>query len=108
MIAVSNAAALTTIDRSQGFEVDWTGGNANSFVYVSGVVGAKDAIGFTCTENISAGKLKVPAFILSVLPAGKGSLNIQNNWSVPITATGLDSGFVGADITVPTIVATFN
>lgn len=109
LISMTNANALTTIDRSLGFEVDWTGGNPGSLVYISGDVGTgQNAIGFTCTENVAAGKLQVPAFLLSVLPAGKGSIGLQNSWFVPVTATGLDFGSVGADISVPTVTATFN
>src|SRR5262249_1536325 len=56
LISMTNANALSTIDRSQGFEVDWTGGQAGSFVYFSGESGTgQNAIGFICTENVSAG-----------------------------------------------------
>jgi hypothetical protein len=105
----TNANTLTTIDRSQGFEVTWSGGNPNSFVYISGDVTVKggNSVGFICSENVAAGKFKVPAYITSALPSGAGGVVLQNIFWIPLNASGLDAGSVGGSISAPSVSVTF-
>jgi hypothetical protein len=41
-------------------------------------------------ERVEAGQFTVPSYILQALPAGNGSLLLQNNIQAPLTASGLD------------------
>lgn len=104
----TNSAAVTTIDRSQGVDVTWTGGNPGSVVYISGgVTYNRTIISFTCTENAAAGHFKVPAFITSSLPAGSGSIGLQNQFMIPVNASGLDVASVTGSIATASVKATY-
>jgi hypothetical protein len=87
----------TTIDRSQNLAVTWTGGNAGSYVFVTGVSTSKKSsttpsvkLGFTCLVNAGDGQVAVPSYILSALPPGTGDTEIQNHFSAKFSASGLD------------------
>jgi hypothetical protein len=45
-----------------------------------------------------SGQFTIPAYILSALPAGRGSLQVADIFFVPLNASGLDYGSAGADI----------
>jgi hypothetical protein len=49
--------------------------------------------------HADAGQFTVPSYILSVLPTGKGGVQVQNSLQLPITATGIDIGLADATIT---------
>ena len=58
LLSWTNPDVATTIDRSQDLKVTWTGGNAGSYVYVTGVSTSKATsttpsvtLGFTCLAN---------------------------------------------------------
>jgi uncharacterized protein (TIGR03437 family) len=104
----TNMASITTVTRSQGVTVNWTGGDPSSYVQISGSAFSgltTDAVGgyFYCTAPVSAGTFKVPASVLLSVPATgsvsgfpiPGSLSV-GNYSNPksFTATGLDYGYV--------------
>ncbi len=104
----TNSAAVTTINRSQGVDVTWKGGNPGSLVYISGdVTYNKTAIGFSCTEKVEAGHFTVPTYILMALPAGSGSIGMENQFSVPLVASGLDGATAIGDVTVASVNATY-
>jgi hypothetical protein len=87
---------LTSITRSQGATITWTGGYPNGTVQVFGTVG-DPAVQFYCHAPSSAGQLTIPSSILLALPAGLGDLSVGTvSAPQPITATGLDIGFVAA------------
>jgi hypothetical protein len=102
----TNESAVTTVSKSAGFTVTWTGGNAGSDVVVTGSAGNLLAgnSGFTCRARVEAGQLTVPGYILLGLPAGSGSINAQSSVSGTLTAPGLDQGVSqgGISFNVPT------
>ena len=96
----SNATAVTTVGRSQGVTVNWTGGAAGTYVQISGgstanINGRQVTVSFTCSAPVSAGTFTVPVPVLLALPAGTGSLGVSNftNFQT-FTASGLDLGIV--------------
>ncbi len=81
LLTWTNQSAAATVDRSKDLTVTWSGGNAGSYVFISGVstsVSARLTLGFTCMEKADAGKFTVPSYILSALPAGPGGTELQN------------------------------
>ena len=97
LLSWTNPDVATTIDRSQNLKVTWTGGNADSYVYVTGVSTSKATsttssvtLGFTCLVKASDGQVTVPSYILSALPPGSGGLTIQNDIYAKFSASGLD------------------
>jgi len=97
LLSWTNPDIATTIDRSQNLKVTWTGGNADSYVYVTGVSTSKATsatpsvtLGFTCLVKASDGQVTVPSYILSALPPGTGGMGIQNDFYAKFSASGLD------------------
>jgi hypothetical protein len=107
----TNAASFSSVTRSQGVTVDWTGGG-DGFVQISGgsiaasASGAFDAT-FTCNAAASAGTFTVPPSVLLALPVGSGSLSV-GNYTLPqnFTVTGLDFAVAIASATTD-IAATY-
>jgi uncharacterized protein (TIGR03437 family) len=104
----TNAAALTTVNRSQGITVNWAGGSGG-YVIISGestsLTSNSSVIGglFTCLAPGSAQTFTVPAAVLLSLPASTsiagfalpGSLSVASETYVPFTASGLTFGVFG-------------
>ena len=93
----TNPEVATNIDRSQNLKVTWTGGNADSYVFVTGVSTSKATstapsatLGFTCLVKASDGQVTVPSYILSALPPGAGGIAVQNDIYSKFSASGLD------------------
>jgi hypothetical protein len=95
LLTWTNQSAAATVTRSQGVTVTWSGGTSGSFVIIMGESSSSNGGGsFTCFAPQSAGSFTVPAFVTASLPAGTGSLSIENGTNfVPFSASGLDSGF---------------
>ena len=101
----TNMSALTTLNRAQGATVTWSGGAPNSYVEITGgstsqAGGANGSVsaGFTCYASVSAGQFTLPSYVLLGMPAGQGSLSVENATTpVIFSASGLDyfSGFAG-------------
>jgi uncharacterized protein (TIGR03437 family) len=106
----SNESGISTITRSSGVQVTWTGAASDSTVQITGFsiggtsTSSAAGAGFTCTASGSAGQFTVPASILEALPASAnlstsilsiatGSLGISST-SAPVSfsASGLDFG----------------
>ncbi len=97
----TNPTAAANINRSQPLHLTWTGGNPGSYVYIvgaSGSGGARERI-FECVSVADSGQFDVPAYILSAMPSGVGSVELDNGIFTPFSATGLDIASVGASIT---------
>jgi hypothetical protein len=97
----NNQSAAQSVSRSAGLPITWTGGASNSFVEISGsssaTAGEPYLLGsFSCTVAASAGQFTVPAYVLSALPAGGGSVTVANSNYQPFTAMGLDIGIARA------------
>lgn len=103
----SNQAAITSVNRNNALAINWSGGDPQGYVSITGfsvadVAGTKVGAGFTCLELASRGTFSVPAAILSSLPV---SMSVQGaplgQLSVfgigrpgTFTATGLDRGAI--------------
>jgi len=107
LMSWTNRAAAAAIDRSQGFTATWTGGNPGSFVLVSGSIlttastaNPGGLVAFYCWAPAADGRFTVPAYILSALPAGTGSTQLQNGFSAPISASGIDIGIASGGVAI--------
>jgi uncharacterized protein (TIGR03437 family) len=102
LLTWTNQDAATTIDRSQGLHVTWTGGNPGSYVVISGTstdLTTHVTEGYTCLAVADDKEFSVPSYILSAIPAGKGGTLIQNNVYSKLNPTGIDIGVAMGDIT---------
>jgi uncharacterized protein (TIGR03437 family) len=99
-IAWTNAANITSVNRSQGVTVTWTGGDPNGFVYVSGnsILAQGNGAMFTCTAPASAGTFTVPSMVTMSLPASSsGGLTLMGvSAPVSFTGPGIDIGLAMA------------
>ena len=117
----SNAANITTLNRSNGLTVTWTGGSPNSYVQISGTAVAASgspsatSASFTCAAPVAANQFTVPPAVLLALPAtGAGAqpvqfptLSVGNvTYGQPFATQGLDLGYVSASVN-STIVVTY-
>jgi uncharacterized protein (TIGR03437 family) len=121
----SNESGISTITRSSGVQVTWTGAASGSTVQITGFsIGGTSTsnaagAGFTCTADGSAGQFTVPATILQALPASAnlsnrlltiatGSLGISST-SAPVSfsATGLDFGRAFSEATFSNSTVTY-
>lgn len=110
----SELNSISTINRSQGVTVHWTGGADGTYVVITGTSlalnGTSGLIGiFSCTAPVSAKQFTVPASVLLALPASAGetidgvTINVGSSLSVsnysnpqPFSADKLDFGTVSA------------
>ncbi len=102
----TNQSAAATVTRTQGVQVNWTGGAPGTYVIISGNSsdpnsGASGS--FTCVAPQSALTFTVPSYVTLTLPAGTGSLIVENGTSFgTFTASQLDHGttfgFTGVEI----------
>jgi uncharacterized protein (TIGR03437 family) len=103
----TNQTGITSVDRSQGVTVTWSGGDPNTYVSISGssVLGANSQGGayFNCSAPVSAGKFTIPSAVLESLPASESAttgsfLRVENrtngrNFSVAgVVDIGIISG----------------
>ncbi len=95
-ITVGTPLSITlpsTVNRSQGLTLNWTGGNSSDYVEIMGYAGTSsgsgtnttvDATEFICTTTAGPGTFTVPASVLMQLPAV----------SVSATGSGNTVGFL--------------
>lgn len=99
----ANQSAAATINRGQGFAVSWSGGQAGTYVLITGtaeteVIGTSDEYevngAFYCYAPQSALSFTIPAYITSAMLPGTASVTVENvtNYS-PFSAPGLNIGF---------------
>jgi hypothetical protein len=95
----TNMSSISTVNRSEGVTVNWTGGAPNSFVTVSGAWGLTGSFSFTCRAPLSAGQFTVPAWVLGQMPTGPGLLTMENDtFSASFTAAGLTYGRISGAV----------
>jgi uncharacterized protein (TIGR03437 family) len=94
----------TTVNRSAGLILNWTGGNSTDLVEIFGSVGgATSNSSFACITTAGPGTFTVPASILDQLPAvsaaaiAAGTSGILGVFSTPNPASG--NGFFSAPLT---------
>ncbi|MGP8247979.1 MAG: BACON domain-containing protein [Bryobacteraceae bacterium] len=105
----TNQSQITSINRSAGLTLTWSGGDANSSLVILGGSSdqqSKNSGGFFCLAPVSAGTFTVPSNVLMDLPPTGPVTNIQNTIGViaiaalPLsnpthfTAPGLTNGLV--------------
>jgi hypothetical protein len=94
--------STTVINRSKGYTVTWSGGDANSYVDIAGAAFGTPNGGptnvsatFECQTPATAGSFTIPSSVLLGLPATGGSLAVDLNSNVQLIAvTGADAGIV--------------
>ena len=91
---LTDQGALTSIVRSQGATITWSGGFANGDVMVNGVgAGLNGSINFYCNAPSNAGQLTIPPSTLLALPPAGGKLIVMNSTAPQsFTASGADLG----------------
>ena len=88
-------ASITSVTRSQGATVTWSGGAPGTYVTITGSATSTNYTGsFTCLAPVAPGTFTVPPYIVSTVPAANGSMTVSNSTVPnPFTATGLDYGY---------------
>lgn len=105
LLAWTNKSSVTSIPRTQGLNLTWTGAPAGSYLFLQGYSETPTAVAlFGCTVAADPGQFTVPSYILQALPSGIGSLLMTAiEYIAPFSATGLDLGIaqftVGLSIT---------
>ncbi|MBI4444033.1 MAG: hypothetical protein HY649_11760 [Acidobacteria bacterium] len=104
----TNEASISTVNRAQGVQVTWSGGDPNSNVQIIGSSSSSQGAGatFICVERTSAGNFTVPAAVLLALPpsatgpSGAGGILMVGSSTNParFSATGLDAGFLSSTV----------
>jgi uncharacterized protein (TIGR03437 family) len=117
----TNPSDFTTIARTGDITVTWTGPDLDKqYVLFTGLSNNTGIAGkFVCAERASAGRLTVPAMVVSTLPAS-GTVTVAGQtvplaWlqlqflSLPaqnrINVTGVDTGYFGYSLSTVRIVA---
>jgi uncharacterized protein (TIGR03437 family) len=99
LLVWTNPNVVTTIDKSAGVTVNWTGGNPGSYVYINGSAGTgAEAQVFECLTYADNGKFTIPPYVLLGLPNGIGAVGVQNIIYAPLNASGLDVATAAAYI----------
>jgi len=99
-ISWTNASQISSVSRSQGVNVTWTGGAAGSYVEISGgstatIGGQSTTVAFVCVAPVAAGQFTVPPPVLLSLPAGSGTLAVGDYANIKLfTAPGIDLGML--------------
>jgi uncharacterized protein (TIGR03437 family) len=78
----TNSSAATTVTRSQGLQINWSGGQPSSYVQINGqsLTGASGIYAtFQCYVPQSAGTFTVPPYVLNAMPAGTGYVQVENS-----------------------------
>jgi hypothetical protein len=89
LLSWTNQPAATTVTRSQGLNVTWSGGAAGSYVQIGGSSSSSNvSASYTCIAPVAAGQFTVPTYILQAMPAGSGTTSVENTFS----AKGLNNG----------------
>jgi hypothetical protein len=102
-ISWDNEDQVSTVDRTKGVTIKWSGGDPSTVVGVAGVAtviqGTVSITGlFVCTEKVSAGQLVIPPFItlnmpqvgVAVTPNNNGIMTVSNILYQYTTIPGVD------------------
>jgi uncharacterized protein (TIGR03437 family) len=92
----------TTVTRSNGLTVTWTGGQANEIIQLEGFNATDNTYNvgadFLCSVPAAAGTFTIPPSVLLAMPAGSfGGLELRSFVTpVSLTGTGLTVAFINA------------
>jgi uncharacterized protein (TIGR03437 family) len=95
LMSWTNQSAGATVTRSQGVQINWSGGTPGSYVVITGSSSGSGGTSgsFVCYAPQSALTFTVPPYVTGTLPAGSGSLSVENGTNfVSFSASGLDNG----------------
>ncbi len=113
-LAWTNQSSITSVNRSQGITVTWTGGDPGTYVSVSGsTTEANSLMGsyFNCSAPVAAGTFTVPAAVLLTLPpspapSSKSFLRVGNFTDMQnFTVTGVTVGLISGGYTFTSEIA---
>jgi hypothetical protein len=97
----TNIDATNTVVRSAGQTVNWSGGDPNGFVSITGFSFNNNVTGgFYCLERTSARTFTIPSYVLLNLPPSSGqvggAMTLSGTTSVNITPppSGLDAASI--------------
>lgn len=96
----TNQDAASTIDRAGGLNVTWSGGQAGTYVYITGkTTGTGGGGSFTCIAPVSAKQFTVPPYVFAALPGETATITVGDQ-TIPQTFQGeqIDYGYTqGSD-----------
>jgi hypothetical protein len=97
LLTWTNQTAGSTVNRNSGVTFNWSGGSPGTFVVITGSSSDGKVSGsFTCIAPVEAQSFNVKSFITQAMPAGSGTLSIQNSTSFKtFSANGLGQGISG-------------
>jgi hypothetical protein len=108
----TNQSSITSVTRSAGATVTWTGGDPNTYVSIIGssVLSASPGTGayFNCSAPVAAGKFTISATVLMALPpsatvSANSFLRVGNTTQGQnFTVTGVDIGIISGGWTFTT------
>jgi uncharacterized protein (TIGR03437 family) len=93
----TNQGDISTVNRSAGLDVTWTGGDPNGTVQITADVG------FICNVRTSDQHFMIPAFVLLSYPATgtlAGLLELGTVSTTPFTASGISSGTMNSEVLI--------
>ena len=100
----TNQGSITSVNRSQGPTVTWTGGDPGTYVSIAGssVASSGSPVGsyFNCSAPVSAGTFTIPAAVLLSLPpssivSASSFLRVGNTTNARnFTVSGVDIGII--------------
>lgn len=99
----TNMNGISTINKSQGVTVTWSGGSPGTFVVIQGEAKitptATQTVAFACAASVDSGQFTIPPSLLLAMPVGNGDLLVNNvTFPAPFSAPGLDLGSVYGEI----------
>jgi uncharacterized protein (TIGR03437 family) len=90
----TNSSAAETVTRSQGLQINWSGGQPSSYVQIYGQsITSTPGVSatFECFAPQSAGSFTIPPYVLNDLPVGTGNVHVENfTANVPFVVSGVE------------------
>jgi len=94
----TNQATITSVDRSAGLDITWSGGDPNGTVQITG------GNGFICNVKDGDQHFTIPAFVLLSLPPSSGTstdtLRVSASSTTAFMASGISSGTISSVVTI--------
>lgn len=103
-IVWTNMSGISSVNRSEGLTVTWSGGSPSSFVVIQGSATVAppgtDSVAFTCAASSASGQFTIPPSLLLAMPTGgRGELSVNSvAFPSPFSAPGLNLGAVFAEL----------